>query len=79
MSWTPCPLCWSPLVGYEGSACTNPNCINGERVRSRPVERVVVAPLTGQVTTRIDEVARARRKRRRKAQRAARRANRRAA
>lgn len=24
MSWTPCPICGSPLTGYEGSRCTTP-------------------------------------------------------
>jgi hypothetical protein len=78
MSWTPCPLCYSPLVGYEGSPCTNPACINGAQNREREPQKFL-APLSGQVTQRLDDVARARKKRQRRAQRAARRTNRRAA
>lgn len=31
MSYTPCNVCGEPLLGYEGSACTNLECVNAPR------------------------------------------------
>lgn len=34
MSYTPCPRCGEPLMGYEGSPCSNPHC---EGYRGKPL------------------------------------------
>lgn len=77
MSYTPCPRCGEPLIGYAGSACTNPACRKVVPTGRDP-QGLKPLPPELQWGDPVPETpaARARRRAKRKATRAARRRNR---